>query len=227
MRGHRRSSGGSIGSSPTSVIASGSFLSSLTPPWGEASAMTESLVLSPAPAKPKRAKASRRSASHPTYSEMIAAAIRAEKSRGGSSRQSIQKYVKSHYKVGQNADLQIKLSIRRLLAAGVLKQTKGVGASGSFRLAKSDKAKRSPRKKKKAVRRSTSPKKAARPRKARSPAKKPKATARKARKKSRSPKKAKKPKTVKAKSRKTSKTMKVKRSKPRAKSGARKSPKKK
>ncbi|XP_021241081.1 histone H5 [Numida meleagris] len=190
--------------------------------------MTESLVLSPAPAKPKRAKASRRVASHPTYSEMITAAIRAEKSRSGSSRQSIQKYVKSHYKVGQNADLQIKLSIRRLLAAGILKHTKGVGASGSFRLAKSDKAKKSPRKKKKATRRSTSPKKAAKPRKARSPAKKPKAAAGKARKKSRaSPKKAKKPKTVKAKSWKASKAKKVKRSKPRAKSGARKSPKKK
>jgi len=232
-RGRRRSGGGggSSRSSPTSVVAGGSFFKLPNPsalPWGEAAAMTESLVLSPAPAKPKRVKASRRSASHPTYSEMIAAAIRAEKSRGGSSRQSIQKYIKSHYKVGHNADLQIKLSIRRLLAAGVLKQTKGVGASGSFRLAKSDKAKRSPGKKKKAVRRSTSPKKAARPRKARSPAKKPKATARKARKKSRaSPKKAKKPKTVKAKSRKASKAKKVKRSKPRAKSGARKSPKKK
>ncbi|NXI66747.1 H5 protein, partial [Anseranas semipalmata] len=196
--------------------------------------MTESLALVPAPApaaKPKRAKSSRRSASHPTYSEMIAAAIRAEKSRGGSSRQSIQKYVKSHYKVGQHADLQIKLAIRRLLASGVLKQTKGVGASGSFRLAKGDKAKRSParrKKTKKAARRSTTPRKAARPRKARSPVKKPKAAARKARKKSRaSPKKAKKPKTVKAKSLKASKPKKAKRSKPKAKSGARKSPKKK
>lgn len=194
--------------------------------------MTDSPIPAPAPAaKPKRARAPRKPASHPTYSEMIAAAIRADKSRGGSSRQSIQKYVKSHYKVGQHADLQIKLAIRRLLTTGVLKQTKGVGASGSFRLAKGDKAKRSPagrKKKKKASRKSTSPKKAARPRKARSPAKKPKAAARKARKKSRaSPKKAKKPKTVKAKSLKTSKPKKARRSKPRAKSGARKSPKKK
>ncbi|XP_035407886.1 histone H5 [Cygnus atratus] len=194
--------------------------------------MTDSPIPAPAPAaKPKRARAPRKPASHPTYSEMIAAAIRAEKSRGGSSRQSIQKYVKSHYKVGQHADLQIKLSIRRLLAAGILKQTKGVGASGSFRLAKGDKAKRSPagrKKKKKAARKSTSPRKAARLRKATSPAKKPKAAARKARKKSKaSPKKAKKPKTVKAKSLKTSKPKKAKRSKPRAKSGARKSPKKK
>ncbi|NXY03335.1 H5 protein, partial [Pteruthius melanotis] len=189
------------------------------------------IPLPPASAtKPKRARSARRPAAHPAYSDMITAAIRADKSRGGSSRQSIQKYVKSHYKVGQNADVQIRLAIRRLLAAGVLKQTKGVGASGSFRLAKASKAKRSPAKKRKkaAKRRSTSPRKPARSRKAKSPAKKPKSAARKARKKSRSsPKKAKKPKTVKAKSLKASKPKKAKRSKSRAKSSARKSPKKK
>ncbi|NXH93589.1 H5 protein, partial [Pachycephala philippinensis] len=188
------------------------------------------IPLPPASAtKPKRARSARRPAAHPAYSDMITAAIRADKSRGGSSRQSIQKYVKSHYKVGQNADVQIRLAIRRLLAAGVLKQTKGVGASGSFRLAKASKAKkrraRSPAKKRKkaARRRSSSPRKPARSRKAKSPAKKPKSATRKARKKSRSsPKKAKKPKTVKA-----SKPKKAKRSKSRAKSSARKSPKKK
>ncbi|RLW00150.1 histone H5 [Motacilla alba alba] len=187
------------------------------------------IPLPPASAtKPKRARSARRPAAHPAYSDMITAAIRADKSRGGASRQSIQKYVKSNYKVGQNADVQIRLAIRRLLATGVLKQTKGVGASGSFRLAKASKAKRSPsRKRKKAARRSTSPRKPARSRKARSPAKKPKSAARKARKKSRSPKKAKKPKTVKAKSLKASKPKKARRSKSRAKSGARKSPKKK
>uniref|UniRef100_A0A8C3NXX7 Histone H5 n=1 Tax=Cyanoderma ruficeps TaxID=181631 RepID=A0A8C3NXX7_9PASS len=186
------------------------------------------IPLPPASAtKPKRPRSARRPAAHPAYSDMITAAIRADKSRGGSSRQSIQKYVKSHYKVGQNADVQIRLAIRRLLATGVLKQTKGVGASGSFRLAKASKAKRSPSKKrKKATRRSTSPRKPARSRKAKSPAKKPKSAARKARKKSRSPKKAKKPKTVKAKSLKAPKRKKAKRSKSRAKSGARKSPKK-
>ncbi|XP_012424701.4 histone H1.0 [Taeniopygia guttata] len=187
------------------------------------------IPLPPASAtKPKRARSARRPAAHPAYSDMVTAAVRADKSRGGASRQSIQKYVKSNYKVGQNADVQIRLAIRRLLAAGVLKQTKGVGASGSFRLAKAGKAKRSPsRKRKKAARRSTSPRKTARSRKARSPAKKPKSAARKARKKSRSPKKAKKPKTVKAKSLKASKPKKARRSKSRAKSGARKSPKKK
>ncbi|NXX98322.1 H5 protein, partial [Centropus bengalensis] len=192
--------------------------------------MTETPALAPSPAsKPKRVRAARRPASHPTYSAMIAEAIRADRSRGGSSRQAIQKYVKSHYKVGQHADVQIKLAIRRLLATGVLKQTKGVGASGSFRLAKVDKAKKSPAKKRKKVaRRSTSPRKAARPRKAKSPSKKAKSPARKARKKLRaSPKKAKKPKTVKAKSLKASKPKKAKRSKPKAKSSVRRSPKKK
>ncbi|XP_010191552.1 PREDICTED: histone H5 [Mesitornis unicolor] len=190
--------------------------------------MTESPIPAPASAtKPKRARAARRPAAHPTYSNMIAAAIRAEKRRGGSSCQSIQKYVKSHYEVGPNADVQIRLSIRRLLAAGVLKQTKGVGASGSFRLAKADKEKKSPtRKRKTATRKSTSPRKAAKPRKARSPVKKPKAFARKAMKKSRSSPKKAKPKTVKAKSLKR-KPKKAKHSKPKAKSSARKSPKKK
>ncbi|NWS38128.1 H5 protein, partial [Probosciger aterrimus] len=192
--------------------------------------MSDSPIPLPAPAaKPKRARAARRPAAHPTYSDMIAAAIRAEKSRGGSSRQSIQKYVKSHYKVGQNADAQIRLAIRRLLATGVLKQTKGVGASGSFRLAKGNKAKRSPsRKRKKVARKSTSPQKVARRRRSKSPAKKPKSATKRARKKSRtSPKKAKRPKTVRAKSRKASRPKKAKRSKPKAKSSARKSPKKK
>ncbi|KAM6425208.1 histone H1.0 [Rhynochetos jubatus] len=185
--------------------------------------MTES----PAPAaKAKRARLARRPASHPTYSNMITAAIRAEKSRGGSSRQSIQKYVKSHYKVGQHADVQIRLAIRRMLATGILKQTKGVGASGSFRLAKADKVKKSPaRKKKKVARKSTSPRKAARPRKPKSPAKKRKSTAGKAKKLRASPKKVKKPKTVRAKSLKGSKPKKAKRSK--AKPSAQKSPKKK
>uniref|UniRef100_A0A8B9PQW7 Histone H5 n=1 Tax=Apteryx owenii TaxID=8824 RepID=A0A8B9PQW7_APTOW len=164
--------------------------------------MTESPAPAPASAaKPKRVKVIRCPAAHPKYSDMIAAAIRAEKSRSGSSRQSIQKYVKSHYKVGEHADAQVKLSIKRLLAAGVLKQTKGVGASGSFRLAKGDKPKKkTAQKSKKAVRKAVTPRRAARPKKAKSPGKKPKATAKKSRKKQRTtPKKAKKPKTVKTK----------------------------
>ncbi|KAJ8791663.1 hypothetical protein J1605_020385 [Eschrichtius robustus] len=194
--------------------------------------MTENSTSTPA-AKPKRAKASKKSTDHPKYSDMIVAAIQAEKNRAGSSRQSIQKYIKSHYKVGENADSQIKLSIKRLVTTGVLKQTKGVGASGSFRLAKSDEPKRSVafKKTKKEVKKVATPKKAAKPKKAASkaPSKKPKATpVKKAKKKpAATPKKTKKPKTVKAKPVKASKPKKAKPVKPKAKSSAKRAGKKK
>uniref|UniRef100_A0A9L0T469 Histone H1.0 n=1 Tax=Equus caballus TaxID=9796 RepID=A0A9L0T469_HORSE len=179
--------------------------------------MTENSTSTPA-AKPKRAKASKKSTDHPKYSDMIVAAIQAEKNRAGSSRQSIQKYIKSHYKVGENADSQIKLSIKRLVTTGVLKQTKGVGASGSFRLAKSDEPKRSVafKKTKKEVKKVATPKKpkAAPVKKTK---KKPAAT----------PKKTKKPKTVKAKPVKASKPKKAKPVKPKAKSSAKRAGKKK
>lgn len=195
--------------------------------------MTENSTSTPA-AKPKRAKASKKSTDHPKYSDMIVAAIQAEKNRAGSSRQSIQKYIKSHYKVGENADSQIKLSIKRLVTTGVLKQTKGVGASGSFRLAKrSVTFKRSVafKKTKKEVKKVATPKKAAKPKKAvsKAPSKKPKATpVKKAKKKpAATPKKAKKPKTVKAKPVKASKPKKAKPVKPKAKSSAKRTSKKK
>ncbi|XP_055993571.1 histone H1.0 [Sorex fumeus] len=195
--------------------------------------MTENSTATPA-AKPKRAKAARKSTDHPKYSDMIVAAIQAEKNRAGSSRQSIQKYVKSHYKVGENADSQIKLSIKRLVTTGILKQTKGVGASGSFRLAKGDEPKRSVafKKTKKEGKKAPTPKKAAaKPKKAaaKTPGKKPKATpVKKAKKKpAATPKKAKKPKTVKAKPVRASKPKKAKSGKPKAKSSAKRASKKK
>lgn len=198
--------------------------------------MTENSTSAPA-AKPKRAKASKKSTEHPKYSDMIVAAIQAEKNRGGSSRQSIQKYIKNHYKVGENADSQIKLAIKRLVTTGVLKQTKGVGASGSFRLAKSDEPKRSVafKKTKKEVKKAAAPKKATpRPKKAssKSPSRKPKATPiKKAKKKPASaaaaPKKARKPKAVKAKPVRAAKAKKAKPVKPKAKSSAKRVGKKK
>ncbi|EGW02232.1 histone H1.0 isoform X1 [Cricetulus griseus] len=165
--------------------------------------MTNNSMSTPA-LKPKRAKASKKSTDHPNYSDMIVAAIQAEKNRASSLRQSIQKYIKSHYKVGKNADSQIKLSIKRLVTTCVLKQTKRVGASGTFRLAKGDESKRSVafKKTKKEVKKVANPKKAAKPKKAAAKAlsKKRKATpVKKAKKKPAAmPKKAKKPKIVKA-----------------------------
>lgn len=193
--------------------------------------MTENAAPAPA-AKPKRAKAAKKPSDHPKYSDMIIAAIEAEKSRGGSSRQSIQKYIKSHYKVGENADSQIKLSIRRLVTSGALKQTKGVGASGSFRLAKSDDTKKAPKKSKKegrkaAAKKAPNPKKVAKsPAKAKKPKAEKKAKKPAEKKKAATPKKPKNPKTVKPKAVKA-KPKKAKPSKPKAKSGAKKASKKK
>ncbi|XP_019939129.1 histone H1.0 [Paralichthys olivaceus] len=116
---------------------------------------------SAAPAKAKKAAKPKKNASHPKYSEMIRAAILQDQSRNGASRQSIQKYVRKTYKVGETADLQIKMALRRLVEAGTLCHTRGTGASGSFRLAKSEGTKKKPPTTKAAV--SPKPKRAAKP----------------------------------------------------------------
>ena len=65
-------------------------------------------------------------------------------------------------------DWQIKLSIKHLVTTTVLKQTKGVGPPGSYRLAKNDEPKRSVafKKMKKEVKKVAMPKKSAKPKKA-------------------------------------------------------------
>uniref|UniRef100_A0A9J8B4T1 H1.0 linker histone n=1 Tax=Cyprinus carpio carpio TaxID=630221 RepID=A0A9J8B4T1_CYPCA len=157
--------------------------------------------------RPKKTKSSKKATSHPKYSEMIKAAIAADRSRGGASRQSIQKYVKNHYKVGDNADSQIKLALKRLVASGLLRHTKGIGASGSFKLAKAEDAKKpekpkpAPVKVKKPAKAAAKPKKAPKPKKvAKSPKKTKKAVEKKVKKKAKvaKPAKASKAKKVKA-----------------------------
>lgn len=136
---------------------------------------------SAAPAKAKKQAKPKKPASHPKYSEMIKAAIVHDSSRSGASRQSIQKYVRKNYKVGDNADVQIKMALKRMVAAGTLRHTKGIGASGSFRLAKPEDSKKSTKsaaavKPKKAAK-PTKPKKAARPKKVPKVPEKPKKAA--------------------------------------------------
>lgn len=188
--------------------------------------------------KPKKAKNTKKATSHPKYSEMIKAAIAADRSRSGASRQSIQKYVKNHYKVGDNADSQIKLALKRLVASGLLRHTKGIGASGSFKLAKAEDAKKpekpkpAPVKVKKPAKAAAKPKKAPKPKKvAKSPAKPKKAEkkVKKAPEKKKSPVKAKKVAKKKvAKPAKASKAKKVvKTAKPKPKTAARRTTKKK
>jgi histone H1/5 len=89
-----------------------------------------------APKVAKKPAAKKQPAAHPKYSEMIAAAIAALKERNGSSRQAILKYINANYKVGDSAGTHVKLALKRSVTSGALKQVKGTGASGSFKLVK-------------------------------------------------------------------------------------------
>ena len=84
----------------------------------------------------KKAAAPKKPAEHPKYIDMIVAAIAALKERNGSSRQAILKYVSANYKVGTNVGAHLKLALKRGVTTGALVQTKGTGASGSFKAAK-------------------------------------------------------------------------------------------
>ncbi|XP_013863633.1 histone H1.0 [Austrofundulus limnaeus] len=138
---------------------------------------------SSAPSKAKRAAKPKKPASHPKYSDMIKAAIVHDASRSGASRQSIQKYVRKNYKVGDNADVQIKMALKRLVASGMLRHTKGIGASGSFRLTKPEDSSKKPAKAAAAVAAKpkkvakAKPKKAAKPKKVTKTPEKPKKAA--------------------------------------------------
>ncbi|KAG7200726.1 hypothetical protein KM043_001277 [Ampulex compressa] len=75
---------------------------------------------------------------HPRTSEMVNAAIKALKERGGSSLQAIKKYISTTYKVDAEKHAPfIKKYLKAAVATGGLVQTKGKGAAGSFRLASS------------------------------------------------------------------------------------------
>uniref|UniRef100_UPI00398EC46F histone H1.0-like n=1 Tax=Pristiophorus japonicus TaxID=55135 RepID=UPI00398EC46F len=166
--------------------------------------MTENATPATAP-KAKRAKAAKKPLDHPKYTDMITAAIRALNNRNSVSRQAIQKYIKREYRVGDNADMQIKLALKKLVESNHIKQTSGLGASGSFRLVKGDEPKKAAKKAARAPKKSVAPRKAPaarKPAKAAAKAKKAKAEKKKPKapkKKAAAPKKPKKAKPAKAK----------------------------
>ncbi|XP_051899396.1 histone H1.0-like [Pristis pectinata] len=173
--------------------------------------MTENST--PVPPKAKRAKAAKKPLDHPKYTDMITAAIKALNYRSGVSRQAIQTYIKREYNVGDSADHQVKIGLKKLVENKVIKQIKGMGASGSFRLVKADEPKKVVKKVvSKASKKGSSPRKAPAAKKAVKAA--PKAKKAKAEKK--------KPKTPK---KKAATPKKVKKTKPaKAKAKAKKSP---
>ena len=94
----------------------------------------------PAQVAPKKTKSSttkpRTKPVHPRTSEMVVNAIKSLKERGGSSLQAIKKYIAANYKVdSEKLSPFIKKYLKTAVASGELVQTKGKGASGSFKLA--------------------------------------------------------------------------------------------
>ena len=166
------------------------------------------------PRKPKAAPA------HPTTAAMVNAAIKGLKERGGSSLPAIKKYMAANYKVDvQKLAPFIKKYLKKAVADGKLVQTKGKGASGSFKLgatATKEKKPKVKKVKKPAVKSATKAKKpkakkVKTPKKKAAPAgDKPKKAAAAKPKKAKTPKKAKSPKKVKAAKPKKAKTPKKK-----------------
>ena len=142
----------------------------------------------------KKPAAVKKPADHPTYKEMIIAAITSLKERNGSSRQAIVKYITANYKVGDNSTVHVKLALKRMVTNKDLTQTKGTGASGSFKVVKKaePKPKKKPAAKKPAAKKAAAKKPAAKKPAAKKAAAK-KATPKKkpaAKKKAATPKKA-------------------------------------
>merc|ERR1712026_77863 len=133
-------------------------------------------------------KAVKAKPAHPPTASMVMAAVKALKETKGSSLPAIKKYIAANYKCDiVKLSPFVRKAIKSLVEKKKLVQTKGTGASGSFKLNKEEKAKKVAKPKKKAA-----PKKKAGPKKA---ASKPK-TPNKA-KTPKKPKAAKKPKTLK------------------------------
>lgn len=109
-----------------------------------------SKVKSPLPKKKKPTSAAgtkttkKQSVDHPKYSEMVHQALSSLKERGGSSRQAVLKYIMKNFSVGsdENAvNTHLKIALRSGVKNLTLKQSKGSGATGSFRLGEEAKKK--------------------------------------------------------------------------------------
>merc|ERR1719244_990415 len=105
----------------------------------EAPAAEEAAAAEAPPAKEKKEKnpaKAKAAPTHPKYSVMITAAVKALKDRTGSSRQAILKYIVANYKVDEKkAATQVRLSLKRLAASGALKMAKEKGkGAGCYKL---------------------------------------------------------------------------------------------
>uniref|UniRef100_H2TD66 Histone H1 n=1 Tax=Takifugu rubripes TaxID=31033 RepID=H2TD66_TAKRU len=89
-----------------------------------------------APAKAAKKKVSKVKRSGPTVNELIVKAVSASKERNGVSLAALKKDLAAGgYDVDKNK-ARLKMAVRSLVSKGTLVQTKGTGASGSFKMNK-------------------------------------------------------------------------------------------
>merc|ERR1711944_287423 len=142
----------------------------LISPFLKSDKMTETAAAPAKAPKATKAKKPKTTPSHPTYQAMAKAAIAALKERTGSSRQAILKYIMANYGLGNDTKAvnnRLKVGLKNGLKNGSFKNSKGTGATGSFKLVekpKADKPKAAAKK----------PKAEKKPKAAKKPAKKPK-----------------------------------------------------
>ncbi|XP_044589200.1 histone H1-like [Cotesia glomerata] len=92
-------------------------------------------VNTPKKVKEVKAKKPATKSTHPSAGDMVTAAVKALAERHGSSLQAIKKYIAANYKVDVDKQaLYIKKFLKSAVEKGTLVQTKGKGASGSFKL---------------------------------------------------------------------------------------------
>uniref|UniRef100_A0A672YLB2 Histone H1 n=1 Tax=Sphaeramia orbicularis TaxID=375764 RepID=A0A672YLB2_9TELE len=103
------------------------------------SSMTVSLAPAPAaaPAKPAKKKAAKPAKkAGPSVGDLILKAVSASKERSGVSLAALKKALAAGgYDVDKNK-ARVKTAVKKLVLKGTLVQTKGTGASGSFKMSK-------------------------------------------------------------------------------------------
>ena len=133
-------------------------------------------------ATPKKTakKAPAKKPDHPPVAAMVDAALAALKERKGSSLAAIKKYVAANYKVDAvKLAPFIRRYLKKAVADGKINQTKGSGASGSFKLVKKTEEKKKKPAKKPAAKKPAAKKTAKKPAAKKTPKKAKKATPKK------------------------------------------------
>ncbi|XP_030556944.1 histone H1.2-like [Drosophila novamexicana] len=130
------------------------FATSASPVIAQAASGEKKVATKKAAAATPKSKKSAAPPSHPPTQQMVDASIKNLKERGGSSLLAIKKYIGATYKCdAQKLAPFIKKYLKNAVANGKLIQTKGKGASGSFKLSAS--AKKDPKPKASAVEKKT------------------------------------------------------------------------